>query len=30
MDLLYLTLMAAFFALFWGLVCLCDRLGGSR
>lgn len=30
MDLLYVAVIVAFFALTWGLVKLCATLGGSR
>lgn len=30
MDLIYLAIVLAFFASCYGLVCLCERLGGQR
>lgn len=29
MDLVYLAIVIVFFAACWGLVCLCERLGGQ-
>ncbi len=30
MDILYIAVVLAFFALTWGLVVLCQKLGGSQ